>query len=300
MGAPSCAFSSSGIVEEVHTGKISPTKFPLRVVKENLYGLESSIRDNGLLYPLIVRPLGNRFEIVAGNRRFQACKSLKFRRVPCVIVDIDDKKAFEISIIENVQRDTLNPIEEAHAFKQYVQQHGWGSISDLAKRISKSVSYVSRRIKLLSLPAELQEEILRQRKSLSIISEIVAIKDGELEKEVSKFVFENELSEKDTRSLVNKVKKELNPEKSNQASVDVSSKTNSNAKLEEMILRKLITVLKIALARSSDIISESNDIKDTCFKQFIIERRYVLHQLIDSFISMQKKIHRIQRKNNAD
>ncbi len=298
MDESSSVFSYTEVAEEVHTGKIKPANFRLRAV-EDLHELQLSIRENGLIYPLIVRPLGERFEIVVGNRRLQACKNLKFRKVPCMIVDLDDKEAFEISLIENVQREALSPLEEAHSFKRYAQQHGWGGISNLAKRIGKSASYVSRRIKLLSLPVELQQELLRQRKSSSIMSELLAIKDDKLEKEVSRFVLANGLSEKDTRALVNSVKRGFNSDASIQRSVVRSSDTNSNAKSEERVLRKLITVLKIALVRSGDIISESNELIDLDFKKIMMEKRYALHQLVDSLILMQKKIHGMQRKNNA-
>ena len=97
----------------------------------------------GLLQPIVVRTnnLGS-FEVVAGNRRFSACKKLGWRKISRHLVELDDKSAFEVSIVENVQRHTLNPIDESLAFRKYVEQFGWGGISELSQKLSKSTSYV--------------------------------------------------------------------------------------------------------------------------------------------------------------
>jgi ParB family chromosome partitioning protein len=77
----------------------------------------------------VVRPANDRFEIVAGNRRYKACQSLKWKKIACHIFDLDDKHAFEFSIIENVQRQTLSVLEERQAYKMYVADFGWGGVS---------------------------------------------------------------------------------------------------------------------------------------------------------------------------
>ncbi|MGI0038170.1 MAG: ParB/RepB/Spo0J family partition protein [Nitrososphaera sp.] len=275
-------------MEEVSIAKIKPAKVSLRSDGENLEELRSSIQQNGLLHPLIVRPLGQGFEVVAGNRRLQACKSLKYRKVPCHVIDLDDKEAFLISVTENVQRETLNPLEEARAFKQHVELYGWGSISDLAKHIGKSVSYVSRRIKLLSLPAELQQEILRQRKSSSVVSEILAIGDHDMIREISQFVFSNEMTERDARMLVKRMKKDL--DMMNETIRIPDSDATPRHKPEERILKKFITVLKIAHSRIGDIINESTGAGDWRFTELMLERRYALHEFINSLIVLERKI----------
>src|SRR5215216_808317 len=92
--------------------------------------LSYSIAQKGLLQPIIVRPKEEYYEIIAGNRRFEACKSLGWRKITCHILDLTDKDAFEVSLTENIQRKSLNPLEEALAFKMYVKDFGWGGISD--------------------------------------------------------------------------------------------------------------------------------------------------------------------------
>ena len=128
-----------GIIEEIEIHRI---KLP----ELSFYGadrtetpeLVDSIRQNGLLHPIVVRTKGNFFEIVAGSRCFNACRKLRLRKIICHVVELDDKSAFEVSLIENIQRRSLDPIEEARAFRNYVQDRGWGGLTELASKISKS------------------------------------------------------------------------------------------------------------------------------------------------------------------
>jgi ParB family transcriptional regulator, chromosome partitioning protein len=146
-----------GSLEDLNISDITLPTNQLRRNMNNLEELAESIRKIGLLQPIIVRSNNSEnFEIVAGNRRFSACKKLGLRKIPCHIVELDDKSAFEVSVIENVQRRTLNPIDEGLAFKKYVNEFGWGSVSELSQKLSKSKSYVCKRIKLTQLPKDIK------------------------------------------------------------------------------------------------------------------------------------------------
>ena len=137
-----------------------------------------SIQRNGLLTPIIVRYSGNeRFEVICGKRRLDAIRKLGLRKILCHIIEADDKKAFEICLIENIHNKKINPIEEAVAFKKYVTNFGWGGITDLAKKISKSISYVDRRVKLLELDDNLKKEIIAGNFKTSLADELLSIKD---------------------------------------------------------------------------------------------------------------------------
>jgi len=125
--------------------------------------LAASMRQHGLLHPIIVRPIEEGFEIVAGNRRFEACKLLRWKYVPAKVRELSEKGAFELQLIENIQRMTMNPIEEARAFKKYTMEFGWGGESDLARIISRSEQFVSNRIQLLRLPKAIIDEITQNR-----------------------------------------------------------------------------------------------------------------------------------------
>jgi ParB family transcriptional regulator, chromosome partitioning protein len=119
--------------------------------QQSIKELALSIKKHGLLQPIIVRPISHGFEIVAGHRRFYACKSLHWKVITAMVKDLSDKDAFEIQLVENVHRNTLDPIEEAQAFKRYVIDYGWGGVTHLANAIMKSEQYVSSRLQLLKL-----------------------------------------------------------------------------------------------------------------------------------------------------
>ena len=95
--------------------------------------LVASMHQHGLLYPRIVRPIEDGFEIVAGNSRFEPCRLLHWKYIPAKVRELSEKDAFEIQLIENMQRMTMNPIEEARAFKKYTLEFGWGVESELAR-----------------------------------------------------------------------------------------------------------------------------------------------------------------------
>ena len=134
-------------MEEIEISNILPPQNKLRSVLEDVNELAQSIKRLGLLQPIIVRSNKVDFEIIAGNRRFKACKILGLKKILCHIVQLDDRSAFEVSLVENVQNHSLHPVDEGLAFKKYVHEFGWGGISELAHKICKSPSYVSRRIK---------------------------------------------------------------------------------------------------------------------------------------------------------
>ena len=156
-------FVDTSIIEQIEMKMIHPSSFAVRdkfqKYCEDDESLIMSIREHGLIQPILIRPLSHGFEIVAGHRRYQACKSLRWRFIPCKIREMTNKQAFEIQLSENIQRKSMDPIEEAEAFRRYVIDFGWGGISDLAKKIGKSEEYVSHRIQLLKLSEEIKRGV---------------------------------------------------------------------------------------------------------------------------------------------
>ena len=126
-----------GVIEDVDIGRLSPFKHNYRSDNTDLEQLIDSIKQKGLLQPILVRSSEVGYEIIAGHRRYESCKRLGWRKIICHILELGDKDAFEISLIENIQRASLNPLEEAEAYKRYVIDFGWGGITDLAHRIGK-------------------------------------------------------------------------------------------------------------------------------------------------------------------
>ena len=161
------AFDTS-IVEQIEMKMVRPSQFSIRDKFNDHKEIESliiSIKEHGLLQPILIRPYQNSFEIVAGHRRFHACKSLRWRHMPCKIRELSDKQAFEIQITENIQRKSMSSLEEAEAFRKYVQDLGWGGVTELSRKIGKSEEYVSHRIQLLKLPQDIKEKIMLNKLS---------------------------------------------------------------------------------------------------------------------------------------
>ncbi|MGB1429612.1 MAG: ParB/RepB/Spo0J family partition protein [Nitrosopumilus sp.] len=173
----------NSIIEPIELNMIRPSKFAVRQSSSpknsELLLLKTSILQHGLLQPIVIRPLDHGFELVAGHRRFTACKSLRWRFISCKIIDMSDKQAYEIQLTENIQRKSMNPIEEAQAYQKYVNEFGWGGISELSKKIGKSDEYISHRMKLLILPLTIKEKLVENNLSVSQALEIIHIDDAE-------------------------------------------------------------------------------------------------------------------------
>jgi ParB/RepB/Spo0J family partition protein len=172
LQASSFSTITPGFIVDVDISKIKQCKN----IRHNICDTEElakSIEQKGLLQPILVRTLDGSFEIVAGNRRYSACKALGWKKIACHIIELDDKQAFEVSLIENVQRKSLSALDEATAFKAYVSDFGWGGASDLGSRIGKSVSYITKRMKLLNLLSDVLESIMNRRLDPSLAEELL-------------------------------------------------------------------------------------------------------------------------------
>src|SRR6185437_5224386 len=142
-------------VERIRPNPYQPRKhFDVIALEE----LKDSILQHGVIQPLIVRENMNGFEIVAGERRYRASKAAGLKEVPVVIREFDDRQMMEIALIENLQREDLNPIEMANAYDKIVNQYGI-SAEELATRLGKTKTYVINYIRLLKLPNDLQAKV---------------------------------------------------------------------------------------------------------------------------------------------
>ena len=200
-----------GILENIFISKISNltiggNEFSLRnfsKVDENENELCDSILENSLLMPIIIRyKIHDRFEVISGNRRLKSFRKLGLKKILSHVIDADDRKAFEISLIENIHTNKINPIDEAIAFKKYVAEFGWGGITDLAKRIFKSVSYVDRRIKLLDLTDDLKNDVMEGKLKPSIADELLSVKDANTRSSLTELTKKRSLSIRELRRIV--------------------------------------------------------------------------------------------------
>lgn len=143
-------------IEKVHPGRFQPRRI---FDDEELEALSESIREKGVIQPILLRRDPDRpgtFEIIAGERRWRAAQLAQLHEIPAQIREFDDREALEIAIIENVQREDLNPLEEAEGYHRLVEEHGH-SQSDVAKAVGKSRSHVANTMRLLALPTEVRD-----------------------------------------------------------------------------------------------------------------------------------------------
>jgi ParB family transcriptional regulator, chromosome partitioning protein len=276
----------TSIVEQIEMKMIRPSQFSIRDKFNDHQEIESliaSIKEHGLLQAILIRPYQNSFEIVAGHRRFHACKSLRWRHIPCKIRELSDKQAFEIQITENIQRKSMNSLEEAEAFRKYVQDLGWGGVTELSRKIGKSEEYVSHRIQLLKLPQDVKEKIMLNKLSISQALELTNLTHESII-QLSNHIIENEL----TIRQIREVKTVFSKEKVSQTDIKFNDIINSKNTKTLKITKKTSLALKITLARLDSIIEEvqltfepeqSSDIIS-----FLMDLRLKIHSLIDDTI----------------
>jgi ParB family chromosome partitioning protein len=281
-----------GIVDEIEIRKIRPSSQPIRDDLGSLEELAASIREKGLLHPIVVRHVRDGFEVVAGNRRLEACKMLGIKHVPCHIVELDDKEAYEASLIENIQRKTLNPIEEAKAFKKYVDEYGYGSISELARKIGKSHSYVSRRIALLKLPKTIQEALVRRRITPSVAQELLSLDEG-VKEQIGEFATKERITVQVARRLVRHIKEERSVyELWSQPSLAEDEHTQ---KIERAIraIDKCLASLRVCLMRVDDVVDSFEE--EWMLREIMMVHRIAIHGMIDNLIKLKKKLRYVSR-----
>jgi ParB family chromosome partitioning protein len=281
------AFIDTSIIEQIEMKIIRNSSFAVRDkfqrFTEDDESLVNSIREHGLIQPILIRPVSQGFEIVAGHRRFQACKSLRWRFIPCKIREMTDKQAFEIQLTENIQRKSMDPIEEAEAFRRYVIDFGWGGVSDLGKKIGKSEEYVSHRIQLLKLSEEIKNKISSRRLNVSKAIEISTI-PIEKQSQIVGEIIENNLSVKRIRELKMILIDNVTEECNNKGLVNTNNYISKSLK----ITKKASLSLKVNLARIDNLIEEAQISIEPQYRteiiNFLMELRIRIHELIDDTI----------------
>ncbi len=277
-------------MENLELGKIKRTPYPLRSALGPLDGLKASIMERGLLHPVVVRPVAGGYEIVAGNRRLEACRQLGMRKLPCHILELDDREAFEVSLIENVQHETLNPLEEAQAFSNYVGRFGYGAASELAKKIGKSPTYVSRRMSLLSPGADMRTLLRRRKIPVSVATELLS-----LDEVTRNEIIRNADGERITRRQVRKIVKETRLETEGLDVLNPPCRDEAMLHSVDRALDRCIVSLRVCMNRLDDVL-EYLDEDNWLANQTITHYRGVLHSQIDGMLKLKRRTVRYQRE----
>jgi ParB family transcriptional regulator, chromosome partitioning protein len=169
----------------------------------SLEGLADSIRTHGIVQPLLVRRQGERYELIAGERRWRAARLAGLPRVPVVIRDVPDQDLLEIALIENIQRENLNPIEEAQAYRRLIENVGLTQEA-LAARVGRDRSYITNFLRLLKLPDDLQQLVIEGRLSTGHARTILGLSQVDVQRRVARQVIDGGLSVRATEHLVKK------------------------------------------------------------------------------------------------
>lgn len=170
----------------------------------SLQSLAESIRSHGIVQPLLVRRRGDGYELIAGERRWRAAKLAGLARVPIVVKEVPDESLLEIALIENIQRENLNPIEEAQAYKKLIETVGLTQES-LASRVGRDRSYITNYLRLLRLPDDLQQLVKDGRLSTGHARTILGLNEPDVQRRVARQVIDGALSVRATEHLVQKL-----------------------------------------------------------------------------------------------
>lgn len=235
-----------GTVFTVKMTQIEPNrKQPRKQFDEDaLLELAESIKQFGVLQPLLVQKKDDYYEIIAGERRWRASKLAGIKEVPVILKDFSEQEAVEISLIENIQRENLNPIEEAAAFKRLMEEFHLKQ-DTIAERVAKSRTAVTNSMRLLKLDERVQQMLIDEMLSTGHARALLAIDDKEMQYGAAVKVFDEKLSVRETEKLVKEV---LNPREKREEPVD-SALELIYQQLEEKI--KGIIGSKVAIHRKN-------------------------------------------------
>ncbi len=252
-------YTSGDSITSVRINDVEPNREQPRkqFSQEELEALSDSIVKYGVISPITVRRVGERYVIIAGERRWRAARMAGLSEIPVIIISADDKKAAEIALVENIQRSDLNPVEEAQAYAALIDQYGLTQ-EEVAEQIGKSRSSVTNSLRLLDLPDAVLSMLAAGKLSSGHAKVLLGIKDGEKLKTAAEKVAELELSVRETEKLVKSLLAEPKPEKELPA-IDYTKA------LETSVRQKLGRTVKIKQngAKSSITIgfSDNNDLE---------------------------------------
>lgn len=216
-------------VDLIEPGPMQPrTRFD----EESLARLAESVRDHGIVQPILVRRKGDRYELIAGERRWRAAQQAGLQRVPAVVKDVADSDLLEIALTENVQREDLNPIEEANAYKKLIEQVGLTQDA-LAARFGRDRSYITNYIRLLKLPPDIQELVEAGRLSTGHARTILGLPHPDQQRRLARMVIEKEMSVRAAEAFVKKA-----------VSGESSAPKRSNQRVEDPNVRAAETKLR--------------------------------------------------------
>lgn len=261
----------------VKIGKVEPNREqPRKSFDEDaLLELSESLKQYGVLQPLLVQDKKDYYEIIAGERRWRAAKLAGLKEVPVIIKKLTDQEIVEISLIENIQRENLNPIEEALAYKRLLKEFNLKQ-DEVAERVSKSRTAVTNSMRLLKLDERVQQMVIDELISTGHARALLSITDNEIQYTLAQQIFDEKLSVRETEKLIKKMQNPK-PEKTEQ------NQDNNMAVFYEDIEQKLKSIMGTKVSINQ---------KDN--KKGKIEIEYYSNDELERIVDLFQSIHQIQ------
>ncbi len=250
---------------------IDPSPLQPRSVfdESKLEELAKSIKANGVVQPLLLRRKGDRFELIAGERRWRAAQLAGLTRIPVVLKEVSDDQVLEIALIENIQREDLNPIEEARAYKKLIETLGLTQ-ETVAERVGRDRSYVTNYLRLLRLPEDLQDLVQSGRLSTGHARTLLALEQVDLQRRTARKIIEQDLSVRATERMVRLL---VEPGRPRAKVASGPREKDANVRAAETKLRRIFgTQVRIIQAQSGD----SGKIEFEFYNQGDLDRVYNL------------------------
>lgn len=225
----------------VQIGQIKPNPFQPREEfdAQSIEELAQSIKEKGIIQPLLVRNKGDFFELIAGERRFRAANSLGLKELPIIVRDVSDQDSLELALIENIQREGLNPIEEAHAYQHLIDKFQVTQ-EKISEGLGKSRASIANTLRLLKLPYEIQDEMKKGRISFAHGRALLEIDDANYQRKLVQDVISKGLSVRELENLLKSKRPRLI-----KRGIGLSQQEPIVAALEEQLQHSLATKVRI-------------------------------------------------------
>ena len=258
-------------INKIEANKNQPRKY---FDEESLLELSESIKNYGMIQPIVVRRINDYYELIAGERRFRAAKIAGLKKLPAIIKDFDKSNAFEVDLIENIQRKDLNPIEEAESFYKLQTEFGF-SQEEIAEKVGKSRSAIANAIRLLNLDSRVLNFVRENKLSGGHAKALLSISDGNMQFELAERVIEEDFSVRETEKIVKSLQQKQNTEM-------IEQKPQNTIQFDTTTYRSIENDLKSLFATKVKVSAQKNKGK--------IEIEYYSDDDLDRILTMFKGI----------
>ena len=260
-------------IDEIEPNRLQPRK---NFDEDALQELSESIKQFGLIQPIVVKKQENYYEIVAGERRWRAARIAGLKEVPVIVKEYNERESMEIAIVENLQREDLNPIEEAQTYRRLIEEFGLKQ-DEAAQRVSKSRTAVTNAMRLLKLDERVQQMVIDDMISGGHARTLLAIENKEEQYAMAMLVFDNKMSVRETEKLVRNYLKKEEEKKTPEKKEDFSQMETIYHQLEE---------------RMKSVIGSKVAIHSRNYKKGKIEIEYYSNDDLDRIFSLLESIQR--------